>query len=163
MKDNLHLYPREYDPFIKMPIQALQLKHLKHIWRYLERLYRIEEGTWQEIPKPTLKVYLNQIEDQAAKTALQEFVVRHEMDQLWTFLSEFRRFLEMNCCTELALNPQQELLRTYLEYAGIDPPELTDVFPKGLMLTQAGYAYYYTAKYYQAQFPFSCDIHSHLT
>eukprot|EP01083_Nonionella_stella_P211523 764727_1 len=84
MKDNLHLYPREYDPFIKMPIQALQLKHLKHIWRYLERLYRIEEGTWQEIPKPTLKVYLNQIEDQAAKTALQEFVVRHEMDQLWT-------------------------------------------------------------------------------
>merc|ERR1712099_135836 len=148
MKDNLHLYPQEYDPFIR--IQQLQLKHLEHIWRYLERLYLVEEGTWHEIPQTTMEMYKNDI-DEVLKTALMQFITRHEMDQLWNFLSAFRRFLESNCRTgHLSKQPEQQSLATdFLLYAdGIDE-ELIYVFPTEIKLSQAGYAYYHSARYYQ--------------
>jgi len=146
MKDNLHLYPQEYDPFIR--IQQLQLKHLEHIWRYLERLYLIEEGTWHEIPQTTMELYKNDI-DERLKTALMQFITRHEMDPLWEFLSAFRRFLENNCRTELAKQPDQQKLLDFLQYADDIDEELMYVFPNQIMLNQAGYAYYHAARYYQ--------------
>merc|ERR1712228_346805 len=146
MKDNLHLYPQEFYPFVR--IQQLQLKHLENIWRYLERLYLIEEGRWHEIPQSTMELYKNDI-NELCKTALMQFITMHEMDTLWLFLSAFRRFLSTTCRTPLDQNPDKQRLLDFLQYAEDIDEELMYVFPPEIKLSQAGYAYFHSAKYYQ--------------
>eukprot|EP01084_Bolivina_argentea_P200649 343086_1 len=113
MKDNLHLYPQEYDPFIR--IHLLSLKHLENIWKYLQTWYLIEGGTWHEIPHTTMELYKVPIQDGILKTKLQQFITGHEMEQLLLFLSAFRIFLENNCRTELSKNTQLPLVE-FLQY-----------------------------------------------
>jgi len=146
MKDNLHLYPQEYDPFIR--IQQLQLKHLESIWRFLEKMQLIEEGTWHEIPQTTMELYKNPINEDL-KTALMQFITMHDMDALWQFLMAFRRFLKDTCRTPLSQTPEQVTLNEFLGYAEDISEDLVYVFPQTIMLHQAGWAYYHAARYYQ--------------
>ena len=146
MKDHLHLYPIEYDPFIRT--QQLQLKHLESVWRYLEKLQLIEDGTWHEIPECTTEMYKHPIDDDS-KTALMQFVTMHDMDDLWQFLMAFRRFLRDTCRTPLSENPEYANLIEYLGYAVDIDEELVDVFPNAIKLNQAGWAYYHAARNYQ--------------
>ena len=146
MKDNLHLYPQEYDPFIR--IQQLQLRHLESVWRYLEKMQLIEQGTWHEIPQTTMELYKNPINEDL-KTALMQFITMHDMDALWQFLMAFRRFLRDTCRTPLSETPNQIDLVEYLGYAEDIDEELVGVFPTAIKLHQAGWAYYHAARNYQ--------------
>ena len=145
MKDNLHLYPKEHDPFIRT---QLQLKHLGSVWRFLERIHLIEEGIWHEIPKTTMELYKNPINDEL-KTGIMQFITMHDMNALWTFLSAFRRFLETMCRKQLSRKPDQESLVQFLSYAEDVDEELVYNFPPGIKLNQAGFAYFHAAKEYQ--------------
>ena len=145
MKDNLHLYPKEYDPFIRT---QLQLKHLGPLWRFLEKTHLIEQGTWHEIPKTTMELYRTPINDQL-KTGIRQFITMYDMDALWKFLSAFRRFLETMCRTQLSQKPDQESLVHFLSYAEDVDEELVYNFPPGIKLNQAGFAYFHAAKEYQ--------------
>jgi len=145
MKDNLHLYAKEYDPFVRT---NLQLKHLDHIWRFLHKLLLLEEGTWQQIPQTTMEMYKNPINDQL-KTNIMQFMTMHSMDALWVFLSAFKRFLGETCRTPLSKAPETDTLVQWLVYAeGIDE-DLVYEFPMDIKLSQAGFAYYHAAKEYQ--------------
>ena len=147
MKDNLHLYPQEYDPFIR--IQQLQLMHLESVWRYLEKMQLLQQGTWHEIPQTTMELYKNPIMNEDLKTALNQFITMHDMDALWQFLMAFRRFLRDTCRTPLSTTPHLIDLVDYLAFAEDIDEQLGAVFPDTIKLHQAGWAYYHAARNYQ--------------
>ena len=147
MKDNLHLYAKEYAPFIRT---QLHLKHLEGVWRFLDKSLLLTEGTWHEIPQTTMEMYKNPINDQLKTEIMQFMTTMQEMDTLWTFLSAFRRFLGDICKRSLSKEPDNEYLKKMLYDISEDvDPELVDAFPDVIKLSQAGYAYQHAAKEYQ--------------
>eukprot|EP01084_Bolivina_argentea_P234533 394841_1 len=126
MKTNLHLYIAQY--MFCINIQQLSLKHLENVWKYLDKLYWIEKGTWNEIPTRTMRMYRTEIEE-TLKASLKQFVYQHEMDKLWIFLSAFRRFLEDICSGEISNGAQNLSLSEFLQHADDIDEELIYSFP----------------------------------
>ena len=146
MKNILHLYPQEYDPFIR--ITQLKLKHLECVWREFERFKCIEKGDWCQIPKTVMDLYQNEIDDNQ-RTEVQQFITKYNMERLWTFLSAFRYFLDHLCRRELCQTPQLISLSEYLRYAEDIDDELIDAFPQNIKLSQAAYAYLHSARFFR--------------
>ena len=148
MDHSLHLFKQEYEAFTRV---KFELKHLDSLWNYLNRLYLLEEGKWQEIPTNILDIYLKPLINEEDKKLIQQFIQKEELHGLWKFLTAFREFLQQHCGSELpGFKPPKTdpSLVMYLANAeGIDE-DLIYQWPDKIPLSHCGYAYRVAAKFY---------------
>ena len=83
---------------------------------------------------------------------IQQFIEKHNLQDLWKFLICFQSFLKQHCNTELAgfkppnMDPSLSIYLANIEAINQD---LVDKWPKDILLSHAGCSYRQAAIFYQ--------------
>eukprot|EP01084_Bolivina_argentea_P157503 274462_1 len=144
MKETLPTYMYEFEAF---EFSNLELQHLEKIWRYLDRLYALYQGIWQQIPECVMELYRRQI-TKNIECQLEQFMERFDLHTIWKFVRSFRVFLERICCTDIK---QADTLSLYLYLSNVADiqTDFIQYFPQNIKLNQAAKTYKYCIQKYQ--------------
>jgi len=155
MKENLRLYEEEYQLFDSMH-DLLMLKHCEALWKLLDRLHKLREGKWSQVPPDIPAIFKQPIGREQIRNELRQWVNTCDVDQMLDLLIEWKAFMEEVLLSgDHIQHAQNSQLSMWLQFYSVnvdlekDSKSKASNFPQDIMLMHCVSAYKIAADQFQ--------------